>query len=201
MCVQDHGTQFSAGKHCVFSLSARRLPVLVGFGVCCALMSKSFQKLVRLVAPCVVLLQLVLLPATSVLHLGCGQDCDCSSAVAEGREAGAAHSAEGTSAATCPHCRFRQAHAKSTASLAHRRQSDGRSSGDAPLDESDPADSKPHDSHNCRICQVAFALATADAFEVCVPVCDFTDALRCRTESAPELTALYRCPGRGPPVV
>lgn len=198
---QVHRSQFSAGIHCVFSHSARRLGELVGFGVCCTLMSKSFHKLVRLAAPCVVLLQLVLLPATSVLHLGCGQHCGCSAVVTEGQGATDTHPAEKTSAVACPHCRFCQAHGQSTASSTNGRQSDDRTAGDSPLDESDPDHSAPHDSHNCRICQAAFALATAEGFEVCVPVCDFTDTLSCRTESAPALTAAYRCPGRGPPAV
>ena len=141
-------------------------------------MSYSSLILFRVTALCVVSLQLFVLPATSVLHLGCAH-AGCDHHGGAHTESTSAHPQAGSCVCRCG---------------AHHVHGDARQS-----EDSEKSGHGHHDSHNCRICQTAFALITAESFAVCLQVHAVVGTIDAPTESAPDCPLEFDCPGRGPP--
>lgn len=167
----------------------------------------SCSNLFRATTLCLVLLQLTVLPATSVLHLGCahGPHSDCSAASCTARHTAsntASHSTSDRHGGRSNGDRAADNTVACRCGAHHHAAADEAPAEQAPHSEHAPHEGSGHshhDSDHCRICQTAFALTTADAFAVHLPVSGFVSLLCCPTESAPDCLSPFDCPGRGPP--
>ncbi|MEZ6130084.1 MAG: hypothetical protein R3C59_15475 [Planctomycetaceae bacterium] len=144
-------------------------------------MSKAFLQFRTAFAGILVLLQLFLLPATHMLHLGCQHphgDGRCSST--SGSEVAASTCARSH---CCRHC--------STAARP-AEAADDQPTDSAPVHP-------PHDEDSCAVCQVAFAarIATAAMVDLTTtePVCEFVP----QSSQSVDPTPRYCVLSRGPP--
>ncbi|MEQ9406534.1 MAG: hypothetical protein RIK87_02365 [Fuerstiella sp.] len=122
-------------------------------------MSKACLKIRRAFVGFLVLLQLFLLPATQVLHLGCQHAHDHGPAATSSAPAGGeATSTYCLSSHCCHHC------------AKNARAADGQPTDSTPVHPS-------HDEDSCAVCQAAFAarVATVSVFALTTiePVCEF----------------------------
>lgn len=140
-------------------------------------MSKSFKQFRMAVAGLIALLQLILLPATHVLHLGC-QHSHSDGQIASTSDPEAA---EGTCASfhCCSHC-------------SHRAADNNPPAGSGPIEP-------PHDEDSCQVCQTVFAAQVATTAPV-----DLTTVERVFEYLTLDSQTVYSTPrysvlSRGPP--
>ena len=155
-------------------------------------MTMRFHNSIRTLAFATSLLQLLTLPATCVLHVGCAHGEACVAHVSAD---------EPGSPDTASHCDCGHDHAP-------------RELAQVPLD-SDSPDSRQHQQHShhhdhhdhhghhhsqsCRICQSAFALVTATVLPVRLPAIECVAVVEILTPVTPQTPAGVRWYGRGPP--
>jgi len=149
-------------------------------------MTMRFHNSIRTLAFATALLQLLTLPATCVLHVGCAHGEACVAHVSAD---------EPGSPDTASHCDCGHDHAP-------------RELAQVPLD-SDSPDSRQHQQHShhhghhhsqsCRICQSAFALVTATVLPVRLPAIECVAVVEILTPVTPQTPAGVRWYGRGPP--
>lgn len=128
----------------------------------------------------VALLQLLLLPATHVLHLGCEHP--------EGH--GAAHSSTLEdviswcwSSSCCDHC----------------EHSDETSSDPANPSNDHSSSDHQHDQHSCPVCHAAFAARLATTAPLAVPVSQLTTQYVSSYSESPQNVSRFDVQSRGPP--
>jgi len=137
------------------------------------LMSKTHHKFRRAFAFCVALLQLVTLPATYCLHVGCEHSHDD------------AHGSGIISVlATC----FPGGHCNCSHHTPHERSG-----------SESPSPEEPHDSDSCPVCQAAFATSAADFFAPRLTAFTTVSVLSEPEMSVPVSAPRYSSKSRGPP--
>ena len=138
------------------------------------LMSKTRHNFRRVFTCFVALLQLAVLPATYVLHVGCEHshsDGDHDQGLITGV----------VSCFSGHHCSC------SHHSPAHK------------ADDESPTPGEPHDSDSCRICQAAFATSAADFFAPQLTAIGTISVLPRPKINIPASAPRYRSNSRGPP--
>ena len=143
-----------------------------------ALMSKAMYITRLAFTVCVACLQLFLLPATQLLHVGCNhshQSADCEA------HANAVHSHHADHGHSCGF---------------HHGHSTPQPDGGRP----DHHSHSPHDSHSCPICQIVLAARICELDEIRIPSNHLTVAWS--GPHVPEVCSApgYILPSRGPPV-
>ena len=121
-------------------------------------------------AACLAMVQLTVLPATYVLHIGCEH----------------AHCSHSDGAYECVHghcCPFHQHE--------HRQHGD--------RDESNAPEEGRHDSDECRICRAAFAVFATDSFSPRLTVTGTVTVLAEIKIATPATAPRHRVKGRAPP--
>ena len=140
-------------------------------------MSKTLSQFRMAFVGLIALLQLILLPATHVLHLGCQHSHDDAHTFNASSEAA---DRSCVSSHCCGHCSQRTA------------ATDADPAGSAPVHP-------PHDEDSCPVCQIVFAARIATAAPVDLttvePVCEFLSADSPIIYSTPRYSVL----SRGPP--
>ena len=143
------------------------------------LMSRKMRSIRLAFTAGVVLLQLFMLPAAQLLHIGCDHThpagtCETPAEAASQVHRGHAH--------CCHH--------------GHSHHSHGQKSSQG---EPEQAPTAPHDSDSCPICQVVLAARIGELYSVQVPFSDLVVA--CSSPCVPDVHHVpeYRLSGRGPP--
>ncbi|MEP3477808.1 MAG: hypothetical protein ABJZ55_01035 [Fuerstiella sp.] len=150
-------------------------------------MSKIFSPIRLAFVSFLVLLQLFLLPAVQLLHVGCGHDHAHHSAIpADAVDSGEAAGNGCSTSHCCQHCSTKQ------------------HSGQPPHTEDQPCHSgpvhPPHDDSSCAICKVVFAARIGPAADVHLVATEpLRESITIDSRSA-DMTPRYCVFSRGPPI-
>ena len=131
------------------------------------------------------LLQLILLPANQLLHVGCDHS-HAGGAADSGTHASCPPASAVSATTSLCHCKCHHSHAPANSS-----RSGDSSEGDRET---------PHDSGNCPLCQVVLAARIATLHVVQVPVSARQVPCSAPVAPLPVEEPIYRCLSRGPPI-
>lgn len=172
-------------------------------------MTKRFHNSIRTLAFATALLQLLTLPATCVLHVGCTHDHLCAGRTDHSSAQPGSSDTASCASVIASHCSCGHHHAPARdPDEAETPAPSGPGQTPSGPTPSGPAHSAPshshghhHDSDSCRICQSAFALATSTVLPVRLPAPACVAAVEERRPAAPQTPPCFRWSGRGPPIV